>query len=86
MESAEDVMERVKARLAASERARMNKAAPSYGSERAKKFFARGLGEVATLNATIQRVCPRHTPSSPDPFLFCPLGAHSRMFYGVGRI
>ena len=46
-ESAEDVLERVKARLAASDRARVKKAAQSYGSERAKKFFARALAEVA---------------------------------------
>jgi hypothetical protein len=45
-ESAEDVLERVKARLAASDRARVKKAAQSYGSERAKKFFARALAEV----------------------------------------
>ena len=45
-ESGEDVLERVKARLAASDRARVKKAAQSYGSERAKKFFARALAEV----------------------------------------
>lgn len=45
-ESAEDVLERVKARLAASDRARVKKAAQSYGSERAKKFFARALAEA----------------------------------------
>ena len=50
-ESAEDVLERVKARLAASDRARVKKAAQSYGSERAKKFFARALAEVGTQDA-----------------------------------
>jgi hypothetical protein len=45
-ESAEEVLTRVKARLAASDRARVKKAAQSYGSERAKKFFARALAEV----------------------------------------
>ena len=50
-ESAEDVLERVKARLAASDRARVKKAAQSYGSERAKKFFARALAEVGTRDA-----------------------------------
>lgn len=45
-ENAEDVLERVKVRLAASDRARVKKAAQSYGSERAKKFFARALAEV----------------------------------------
>jgi hypothetical protein len=47
-ESAEEVLERLKARLAASDRARVTKAAQSYGSERAKKFFARALAEVGT--------------------------------------
>ena len=42
---------RVKARLAASDRARVKKAAQSYGSERAKKFFARALAEVGTQDA-----------------------------------
>ena len=50
-ESAEDVLERVKARLAASDRARVKKAAQSYGSERAKKFFARALAEVGAQDA-----------------------------------
>ena len=45
-ESADEVLTRVKARLAASDRARVKKAAQSYGSERAKKFFARALAEV----------------------------------------
>jgi len=45
-ENAEDVLKRVKDRLAASDRARVKKAAQAYGSERAKKFFARALAEV----------------------------------------
>ena len=45
-ESAEEVLTRVKARLGASDRARVKKAVQSYGSERAKKFFARALAEV----------------------------------------
>jgi len=50
-ESAEDVLERVKTRLAASDRARVKKAAQSYGSERAKKFFVRALADVGAQNA-----------------------------------
>lgn len=46
-ESAEDVLGRVKVRLAASDQARVRKAAQSYGSERAKKFFARALADIA---------------------------------------
>jgi hypothetical protein len=50
-ESAEEVLARVKARLAASSRTRVKKAAQSYGSERAKKFFARALAEVGVQEA-----------------------------------
>ena len=50
-ESAEEVLDRVKSRLAASDRVRVKKAAQSYGSERAKKFFARALAEVGTQDA-----------------------------------
>ncbi|MDZ4376017.1 MAG: hypothetical protein U1C74_31950, partial [Phenylobacterium sp.] len=50
-ESADDVLQRVKARLAASDRARVKKAAQSYGSERAKKFFARALAEIGAQDA-----------------------------------
>jgi hypothetical protein len=39
-ESADEVLARVKARLAVSDRERVTKDAQSYGSERAKKFFA----------------------------------------------
>jgi hypothetical protein len=38
-------------RLAASDRARVKRAAQSYGSERAKKFFARALAEVGAQDA-----------------------------------
>ncbi|OYX33908.1 MAG: hypothetical protein B7Y99_06595 [Caulobacterales bacterium 32-69-10] len=50
-ESADEVLERVKARLAASDTARVKKAVQSYGSERAKKFFARALAEVGMQDA-----------------------------------
>ena len=45
-ESPEEVLARVSARLADSDRVRVRKAAQSYGSERAKKFFERALAEV----------------------------------------
>lgn len=47
-ESAEDVLKRVKARLAATDRARVKKASQSYGSEWVKKFFNRTLAEIDT--------------------------------------
>lgn len=50
-ESADEVLARVKARVAASDRARVKKAAQTYGSERAKKFFARALAEVWAQDA-----------------------------------
>lgn len=50
-ESTDEVLDRVKARLAASDRARVKRAARSYGSERAKKFFARALAEVGAQDA-----------------------------------
>jgi hypothetical protein len=50
-ESADEVLARVKARLAASDRGRVKKAAQSYGSERAKKFFTRALAEVGVQDA-----------------------------------
>ncbi|MCR5881237.1 hypothetical protein [Phenylobacterium sp. J367] len=50
-ESAYEVLERVKARLAAGDRGRVKKAAQTYGSERAKKFFARALAEVGMQDA-----------------------------------
>lgn len=45
------MLDRVKARLAASDKARVKKAAQSYGSERAKKFFAHALAEVGMQDA-----------------------------------
>jgi hypothetical protein len=45
-ESADEVLERVKSRLAASDRERVKKAAQTYGSERAKTFFIRALAEI----------------------------------------
>jgi len=50
-ESADDMLERVKTRLTVSDRTRVKKAAQTYGSERAKKFFARALAEVGTQDA-----------------------------------
>jgi hypothetical protein len=50
-ESADEVLDRVKVRLAAGDRARVKRAAKSYGSERAKKFFARALAEVGAQDA-----------------------------------
>ena len=46
-ENPQEVLERVKDRLSSSDTARLNKAAQTYGSERAKKFFARALAEVS---------------------------------------
>jgi hypothetical protein len=48
-ESAEDVLERVKARLATNDRARMKKAARSYGAQRDKRVFARARAELRAL-------------------------------------
>lgn len=50
-ESASEVLDRVKARLAASDRRRVQRAVQTYGSERAKKFFARALAEVGAQDA-----------------------------------
>ena len=50
-ENAEEVLARVKARLATSDRARVKRAAQTYGSERTKKFFARALAEVGAQDA-----------------------------------
>ncbi len=50
-ESTEEVLARVKARLPASDQARVKRTAQIYGSERAKKFFARALAEVEVQNA-----------------------------------
>lgn len=45
-EDAEDVLKRVKARVAATDRARVKRASQAYGSERTKKFFDRSLAEI----------------------------------------
>ena len=50
-ENAEEVLARVKARLATSDRARVKRAAQTYGSERTKKFFARAFAEDGALDA-----------------------------------
>ena len=50
-EDPREVLERVKDRLCLSDTARLKKAAQRYGSERAKKFFARALAEVGVQNA-----------------------------------
>jgi hypothetical protein len=50
-ESSEEVLDRVRARLATSDKARVKKAVQSYGSERAKKFFARALDDVGAQGA-----------------------------------
>ena len=46
-ESTDEVLERVKTRLAVGDCGRLRKAAQAYGSERAKKFFACALAEVS---------------------------------------
>jgi hypothetical protein len=50
-EDPQEVLERVKDRLAASDMARLKKAAQTYGSERAKKFFAGALAEAGVQDA-----------------------------------
>lgn len=50
-EDPKEVLEQVKDRVAASDTARLKKAAQTYGSERAKKFFARALAEVGARDA-----------------------------------
>jgi len=50
-EDPQEVLERVKDRLSSSDTARLKKAAQTYGSERAKKFFARALAEVGAQDA-----------------------------------
>jgi len=50
-EDPQEVLERVKDRLSSSDTARLKKAAQTYGSERAKKFFARALAEVGVQDA-----------------------------------
>jgi hypothetical protein len=50
-EDPQEVLERVKDRLAASDTARLKKAALTYGSEKAKKFFARALAGAGVQDA-----------------------------------
>ena len=50
-ESPHEVLGRVKERLHSSDPARLTKAARTYGSEKAKKFFAHALAEAASQNA-----------------------------------
>lgn len=45
-EDRQEVLERVKSRLAAADPVRLKSAVRSYGSERAKKFFARAMAEA----------------------------------------
>ena len=45
-EDPQEVLQRVKDRVASSDPARLKKAAHAYGSERAKKFFATALAEA----------------------------------------
>ena len=50
-ENSQEVLERVKDRLPSSDTARLKKAAQTYGSEKAKKFFARAPAEVGVRDA-----------------------------------
>ena len=50
-EDPQEVLERVKDLVAASDTARLKKAAHAYGAERAKKFFARALAEAQPHHA-----------------------------------
>jgi hypothetical protein len=50
-EDPQEVLQRVKDQVASSDPARLKKAAHAYGSERAKKFFARALAETGSLHA-----------------------------------
>ena len=49
-EDPQEVLERVRDRLSSSDTAQLKKAAQTYGSERAKKFFARAFAEVGALD------------------------------------
>jgi len=49
-EDPQEVLERVRDRLSSSDTAHLKKAAQTYGSERAKKFFARAFAEVGALD------------------------------------
>jgi hypothetical protein len=50
-EDAQDVLQRVRERLPASDAARLKTAVRNYGSERAKKFFASAFAEVHSVAA-----------------------------------
>jgi hypothetical protein len=50
-EDPQEVLERVKDRLPGSDAAKLKTAVKSYGSEKAKKFFARALGEAPVQHA-----------------------------------
>ena len=50
-EDAQELLQRVKDRLQASDTTRLKTAVRSYGSERAKKFFARALAEARPHHA-----------------------------------
>lgn len=50
-EDPQEVLQRVRDRVASSDPARLKKAAHAYGSERAKKFFARALVETGVQDA-----------------------------------
>ncbi len=45
------MLERVKGRLSTSDHAKLKRAIKHYGSERAKTFFARALGEAPDRHA-----------------------------------
>jgi hypothetical protein len=49
-EDRQALLERVKSRLAAADPVRLQTAVRSYGSERAKKFFARAMAEAQTAH------------------------------------
>ena len=50
-EDPQEVLERVKDRVSASDAARLKRVVQAYGSERAKKFFARTLAEAGARDA-----------------------------------
>jgi hypothetical protein len=50
-EDPQEVLERVKGRLSASDHAKLKRAVKQYGSERAKTFFARALVEASDRHA-----------------------------------
>jgi hypothetical protein len=50
-EDPREVLDRVRDRLSASDPAKLKAAVKSYGSEKAKKFFARALSEAQAQHA-----------------------------------